>query len=1073
MRFGLLFVMSLFILATPPQNLHADTRPHAGQYLAHNPDLRHACRMELRRNSQFTDFHSSSKWRARGVHREDFSSTEQNSRLEKYYDLQNYAGLKNSYDESNKNMFTEKNITGFAGVQEEWVRRYASGLAPANDYASDLAVDKAGNIYVTGYSSHPFNGADYLTIKYDSKGKELWTMRYNGPDDMDDFASSLALDPEGNVAITGISWSSSTGYDLVTIKYSSGGTQIWQARSGTGVTSHYQYLLPMIALDDAGNVIVAGNSWSEDNGFDLTAVKYNSQGRQLWDKRYNHIGASDEIFTDLAVDLAGNIIVVGNCWHQDGSLGVTVKYDSMGSRQWVTTYPEAENAAGSIVDMAVDASGNVIVTGHEDNVNFNPTCRTIKYDADGRAVWDVKHEGAANSSYDVNALVVDSKEHIILAGIESVPTIGTNYKTIKYDEAGNCLWEALFEGPESQFDTPSDRVTDLSLDQNDNIVVVGYSTLEMWYSDWITIKYDGSGNKVWTAQQDGFEGSDVETSAVVADGLGQVYITGFSYTDEKGYDYYTVKYDMVGAEEWVTSYDGLGSSEDMAEAMTIDAAGNIYATGCCYCTGSHYDITTVKYDIGGNMLWAVRYNGPDNSNDWANSIAVDSKGNVLVSGTCEDLSWNGDYTTIKYDANGNMLWEAQYDGPAHGDDYTRAMIIDSNDNILLTGFSTGSEMGTLKDFATIKYAPTGQQLWVARYNGPGKADDNAWAVAADRVGNVYVTGSSWGGSSESDYATIKYDAAGNEIWVARYNGPANSYDVAYALALDAPGNIYVTGSSSDKSYKTDCITLKYSGQGDLLWSALYNGPANEDDKATELQVDPAGYIYVAGNSVRGGWLKDQLLVKYNSAGNQIWVARFHNSDFSSDQANCLALDQNGNIYLSGESWDSSPDFATIKYDSDGHLVWTMRFSGPGIADDLACDLAVDSEGNVIVLGTSATWRGSKAFSLVRYAQSPTAVPCRPFNPDTFALQPPYPNPFNPFTTIHFCLAKATEVQLNVYNANGQLVRVLVQDNKPAGAHQAIWDGRDEIGQALGSGIYFCRLQADGTGFETKKMVLMR
>lgn len=1072
MHFCLTFFVSLFILAIPLRNLHAETRPFSEQYLAHNPDKRQAYQKEIRKNSRFLDFHSSLKWRARGVHREDFSSTEHNARLLKHGDLHNYAGLKNPYDVSKKNILTQNNIAGFAGVREEWVRRYASGLAPANDFASAIAVDEAGNIYITGYSSHPFNGADYLTIKYDSKGKELWAMRYDGLDNSDDLASSLVLDLAGNVAITGISWSTSTGFDLVTIMYTAEGTQVWQARYSTGVNSNYQALLPMLAIDDAGNVIVAGNSWGEDNSFDLVTVKYNSRGRQLWDKRYNHIRASDEIFVDLAVDLEGNIIVVGNCWHQDGSQGVTVKYDSMGSRQWVSPYPEAENADGSIVDMAVDASGNVIVTGHDDHLNIESACRTIKYNANGRPIWDIKYESVASSWYDINALVVDSKDHIILAGIESVPTLGTNYKTIKYNEAGNCLWEAVFEGPEYQFDTPSDRVTDLSLDQNDNIIVIGYSDLEMWYSDWITIKYDGSGNKVWTAQHDGSEGSDVETSAVVVDGLGQVYVTGFSCTDEKGYDYHTVKYDMVGAEEWIVSYDGLGSSEDMAEAMTIDAAGNIYATGCSYCTGSHYDITTVKYDIGGNLLWAVRYNGPGNSNDWAKSIALDSKGNIVISGTCEDLSWNGDYTTIKYDANGNMLWQAHYDGPAHGDDYTSAMIIDSNDNILVTGYSTGSEIGTLKDFATIKYAPTGQQLWVARYNGPAKADDKAWALAADRVGNVYVTGSSWGGSSESDYATIKYDEAGHEIWVARYNGPANSYDVAYALALDTPGNVYVTGSSSGKSYKTDCVTLKYNGQGNLLWSALYNGPANEDDVATELQTDAAGYIYVAGNSVRGDWLKDCLLIKYDSAGNQIWVALYHSSEYSSDTASSLAVDKTGNIYISGETWNPGPDYATIKYNSDGHLLWAARCAGPGISDDVVSDLVLDAKGNVTVLGTSSTWRGSKVFSLVRYAQSSTAVPCGPFNLDHFVLQPPYPNPFNPATTIVYHLDAPAEVDLAVFNTRGQCLCTLIKSRQRAGFQQLQWDGRDTSGHPLANGVYLVRLTA-GQNCQVQKVVLMR
>jgi PKD repeat protein len=94
-------------------------------------------------------------------------------------------------------------------------------------------------------------------------------------------------------------------------------------------------------------------------------------------------------------------------------------------------------------------------------------------------------------------------------------------------------------------------------------------------------------------------------------------------------------------------------------------------------------------------------------------------------------------------------------------------------------------------------------------------------------------------------------------------------------------------------------------------------------------------------------------------------------------------------------------------------------------------------------------------------------------PSSFGLDQNYPNPFNPITTIHYHLATEAQVELRVYNANGQSVRVLMQDHRSAGTYQAEWDGRDDFGQALGSGIYFCRLQVNGNGLETIKMVLMR
>ena len=87
------------------------------------------------------------------------------------------------------------------------------------------------------------------------------------------------------------------------------------------------------------------------------------------------------------------------------------------------------------------------------------------------------------------------------------------------------------------------------------------------------------------------------------------------------------------------------------------------------------------------------------------------------------------------------------------------------------------------------------ELWVKRYNGPGNDDDSASAITADNLLNVYVTGGSYGSGIDYDYATIKYDPDGNELWVKRYDGPGNYYDYAEALAVDGADNVYVTGGS--------------------------------------------------------------------------------------------------------------------------------------------------------------------------------------------------------------------------------------------------------------------------------------
>src|SRR5574341_783342 len=141
--------------------------------------------------------------------------------------------------------------------------------------------------------------------------------------------------------------------------------------------------------------------------------------------------------------------------------------------------------------------------------------------------------------------------------------------------------------------------------------------------------------------------------------------------------------------------------------------------------------------------------------------------------------------------------------------------------------------------------------WVRRYNGPGNSSDYPHALAVDDSGNVYVTGQSAGSGTSYDYATIKYSPSGDTLWVRRYNDPGNDFDAANALALDGSGNLYVTGQSDATGANWDYATVKYSPAGETLWSRRYNGPGNAGDLASALAVDDSGNVYVTGFSGGG------------------------------------------------------------------------------------------------------------------------------------------------------------------------------------------------------------------------------
>jgi hypothetical protein len=428
-------------------------------------------------------------------------------------------------------------------------------------------------------------------------------------------------------------------------------------------------------------------------------------------------------------------------------------------------------------------------------------------------------------------------------------------------------------------------------------------------------------------------------------------------------------------EAWVARYNGPNNGGDSAQAMAIDSSGNVYVTGGSAVSDPTPDYATVKYDSTGQQQWVAYYNGPDNNADFAEAIAVDASGNVYVTGESNGSGTFTDYATIKYNSSGEQQWVARYDGPAHDYERASAVAVDGSGNVYVTGWSEGTGSGS--DYATIKYDSAGQEQWVARYNGPGNGEDFARAIAVDDSGNVYVTGESPGSGTATDYATIKYSPSGQEEWVARYNGTGNGNDAASAIAVDGSGNVYVTGASLGSGTNSDCLTIKYDSAGHEQWVARYNGPGNNSEEASAIAIDNSGNVYVTGAGGDPSTNPEYYLtIKYDSAGQEQWVATYSGSQNGYHFAHAIAIDGSANVYITGSSAGSnfSSDYATVKYSASGTEEWVARYNGPGDDEDNASGIAVDGSGNVYVAGTSLGSGTNTDYATIKYVQGPPPTP---------------------------------------------------------------------------------------------------
>jgi hypothetical protein len=421
-----------------------------------------------------------------------------------------------------------------------------------------------------------------------------------------------------------------------------------------------------------------------------------------------------------------------------------------------------------------------------------------------------------------------------------------------------------------------DEANDIAIDLSGNSYVSGTSLGNPTGPDFYTISYDGDGNERYNHRHDGpaHEGDDAYANAV--DSAGYVCVTGGSFRGmpHKHSDIDTVAYNSAGELEWDVRYDARRNGHDVGKAIAVDNAGYVYITGSSEDSESqksdvlHYDFYTAKYDIEnrGREIWGARYNNDSvNGDDEATAVAVDSEGNVYVTGFSDNGS-NNDIVTIKYGPDGNPVWSDEGDGKLRRydggyNDEAADISVDAEGNVYVTGRIQGS--GTGYDCITIKYDNNGIQLWAVEYNHTDvNGNDEAVAIAVDEAGNVYVTGKSQGSSTGYDYITIMYDSAGTSDWEVRYDG-GNGDDEAVGIAIDLTGNAHVTGKSQGSGTGFDYHTIKYDHSGNMIWRARYdNALPNGNDEPAAIALDPAGNVYVTGRSQGSGSGFDYATVKY-------------------------------------------------------------------------------------------------------------------------------------------------------------------------------------------------------------------
>jgi hypothetical protein len=392
---------------------------------------------------------------------------------------------------------------------------------------------------------------------------------------------------------------------------------------------------------------------------------------------------------------------------------------------------------------------------------------------------------------------------------------------------------------------------------------------------------------------------------------------------------------------------------DRTVAQAVDAAGNIYLAGSVEQSSSNITFSVVKLDSGGSLVWRHNYSGSRGGvGGFAQAVTLDAAGNVYAAGGISSdpfSSTSHDFLVLKLGPDGSEIWAQRY---SNGDnsEFASHVAVDAGGAVYVSGRSTSI---TFNDWLTQRYGPDGTLQWTRGFTTAGQADDIVADIALLPNGNLAVTGTAniKGDGITNDIQTLVYNARGDTVWQRLFTDTAISDDVPLDMEVNASGQILLTGftafNASPENLIFGPITLRYDAAGTLLQTIRVGGAA--------VHFDPAGNFYLAAaiNNAPG----NSTVAKFTPDGVQVWKTTLTLTSVQLLTVKGIVTDPAGTVTIAG-TLDTmttlSRDYLTIRYSATGEEVGRNQFDGRGVSDrnDSVGGISIDGTGAVLVGGTS-------------------------------------------------------------------------------------------------------------------------
>jgi hypothetical protein len=542
---------------------------------------------------------------------------------------------------------------------------------------------------------------------------------------------------------------------------------------------------------------------------------------------------------------------------------------------------------------------------------------------------------------------------------------------------------------------------------------------------------------------------------------GGYVITGWTETAGPGaQEVYLVRTDSWGDTLWTRTYGG--SQADFGRSVEQTGDGGYIIAGETQSFGpGDYDIYLIKTDASGDTVGTRTYGGSDLER--GHSVRQTNDGGYVIAGYTRSFgAGNVDVYLIRTDAVGDTVWTRTFGGSSY--DYGLSVDETADGGYVIAGHSDSFGAGGF-DVYLVRTDAAGGTLWTRTYGGSGH--DYGCSVERTADGGFIVAGytDSFGAGS-ADLYLVRTDGAGDTVWTRAYGG--SEWDMGRSATQTGDGGYIVTGATNSfGAAGGDLYLVKTDSSGDTVWTRMYG--TLEYDSGESIQATGDGGYIIAGYTGPG---LDQLdgdvyVIKTDADG---LVGVNHPPDLV-DQADTTVAE---NQYLTFTLEATDPEFDSLAFSSPDLPVGATLDEVSGLFEWTPTSV----QSGLYVVTFIATDFGEPALADTEQTEiTVTDAVGVADDEDEVRLRARYlaqnrPNPFASSTTIVYSLRARRPVSMRVYDIRGALVCEIVNEAVSAGVHRVTWDGRDAQGREVGSGVYFCRMQA-GEFSETRRMVLLR